>query len=123
MRPFIGRNRGETSVSKIEDRPLTWQHLLEALPDGTAVLDEHGVVQEVNTLLTSFTGYSREQLAGQNVQMFVPARHRGAERMARREHARDPNTRLMWSDQDLTVLCSDGREVSAMETAPVLVGP
>jgi diguanylate cyclase (GGDEF)-like protein/PAS domain S-box-containing protein len=99
-------------VSNVEERALSWQHLLEALPDATALLDHRGVMHYVNTLLATMTGYTREQLEGQNVQMLVPSRHRDSEEVVRRQHASDPNTRLIWSDRDLTVLRSDGSELS-----------
>jgi Amt family ammonium transporter len=99
-------------VSTLEGHPLSWHHLIEALPDGTALLDQRGVIHYVNDLLVSLTGYEREELVGQNVQMLVPPRHHEAEMIARHEHARDPNTRLIWSDGDLTVLRRDGTELS-----------
>jgi Amt family ammonium transporter len=99
-------------VSKVQDQSLSWQDLLEALPDATALLDDRGIMHYVNTMLTAMTGYTREQLEGQDVQMLVPSRHRESEEVVRREHARDPNTRLIWSDRDLTVLRSDASELS-----------
>jgi diguanylate cyclase (GGDEF)-like protein/PAS domain S-box-containing protein len=99
-------------VSTLEGHPLSWHHLIEALPDGTALLDQRGVIHYVNDLLLTLTGYERDELIGRNVQMLVPPRHRDAEMLARQEHARDPSTRLIWSDGDLTVLRHDGTELS-----------
>jgi Amt family ammonium transporter len=99
-------------VSNLEEQALSWQHLLEALPDATALLDNRGIMHNVNTLLATMTGYTREQLEGQNVQMLVPSRHRESEEVVRRQRASDPNTRLIWSDRDLTVLRSDASELS-----------
>jgi PAS domain S-box-containing protein len=44
--------------------------------------------------------------------MLMPPRHRGAASTKRDQYARDPKTRLMWSNRDLSVLCRDGRELS-----------
>ena len=99
-------------VSYFENHPLAWQNLLEALPDGTALLDGHGTILYANELLIHLTGYSREELVGQNVRLLVPPQHRDAEVAARQQHARNPNTRIIWSDRDLTVLCKDGSELS-----------
>lgn len=110
-------------VSHVNDPALSWEEFLEALPDGTALLDEHGVMQRVNSVLTELTGYSREELTGQNVQMLVPDHLRDTEHVARREHARNPNARLIWSDMDLSVLCHDGSEVSVdFALSPINVG-
>ena len=100
------------TVSVFEDQPFSSLDLLEALPDGTAFLDDRGVMHFVNELLCELTGYARGELVGQNVQMLIPKRHRRAQRMAQREYANNPNARFIWSDQDLTVLCRDGSELS-----------
>jgi diguanylate cyclase (GGDEF)-like protein/PAS domain S-box-containing protein len=96
----------------MEDEALSWQSLVEALPDGTALLDERGVMRYVNELLTVLTGFSRDELVGQSVQMLVPPRHRNAESQARQQYLRDRDTRLIWSDRDLSVLRRDGSELS-----------
>jgi len=80
-------------------------------PDGTALIDGHGTMLFVNDLLSSLTGYTREELTDENVQMLVPPQHKNKEFDARNEHARNPNTRIIWSDQDLTVLRKDGSEL------------
>jgi PAS domain S-box-containing protein len=103
---------GDKELRDIVDNALSWESLVEALPDGTALLDEHGVMRYVNELLTVLTGFSREELVGQSVAMLVPARHRAAESRARSEYVRDPNARLIWSDRDLSVQCRDGGELS-----------
>jgi diguanylate cyclase (GGDEF)-like protein/PAS domain S-box-containing protein len=95
-------------VSNREERSISWQSLLEALPDGTALLDGHGVMHYVNAELAYLTGYTREELVGQNVQMLIPPELRSLEGEARRQYARDPESRIIWSDRDLTVLQKDG---------------
>jgi len=56
------------------------------------------------------TGYEREDLVGQNVEMLVPPSLRKAVRQARRHHAKNP-TNLIWNSPELSMLCKDGREV------------
>jgi diguanylate cyclase (GGDEF)-like protein/PAS domain S-box-containing protein len=98
-------------VSFFKDVNLSWQSLMEAMPDGTALIDGHGVMRYVNELLSELTGYSRDELVGQNVQMLVPPRLGTMEDEARRQFARDPDSRIIWSDRDLTVLRMDGSEL------------
>jgi diguanylate cyclase (GGDEF)-like protein/PAS domain S-box-containing protein len=99
-------------VTTPEDLSISWQSLLEALPDGTALLDLHGVMHYVNTELAFLTGYGRDELVGQNVQILIPPKLRSMEGEARRQYSRDPNSRIIWNDRDLTVLCKDGSERS-----------
>lgn len=56
-------------MRSLEEHSLPSQHLLEALPDGTALIDVLGVMQYVNAELSHLTGYSREEVVGQNVQI------------------------------------------------------
>ena len=103
----------ERGVSRVLGaHPVSWDRILETLPDGIGLLDDHGVMHYVNDNLMRMTGYSREELIGQNVKMLVPPRHSEMEGVARREHARDPRTSFVWSDLDLSVLCKDGSELS-----------
>jgi diguanylate cyclase (GGDEF)-like protein/PAS domain S-box-containing protein len=99
-------------VTRLASNSLSWQELLEALPDGTALLDERGVIRYVNDLLLTLTGYTREELVNQNVEILVPPRLRETELAARREHGRNPNARRIWSDENLSVLRHDGTELS-----------
>jgi len=99
-------------VSSPEGLSISWPSLLEALPDGTALIDGHGVMHYVNAELAYLTGYTREELVGQNVQILIPPALRPMEGEARREYARDPDSRIIWNDRELTVLCKDGTERS-----------
>jgi diguanylate cyclase (GGDEF)-like protein/PAS domain S-box-containing protein len=91
---------------------LSWQELLEALPDGTALLDERGEIRYVNQVLLTLTGYTREELVNESVEILVPPRLRDREDVVRDEHGKYPNVRLIWSDQNLSVLRHDGSELS-----------
>jgi diguanylate cyclase (GGDEF)-like protein/PAS domain S-box-containing protein len=90
--------------------PSSWNGLLEALPEATALLDGLGVVHYVNGLLTDLTGYEQHELIGQDVQILVPEHLRVRLLRARRER---PHTAVasMWNDEDLTILCRDGRNI------------
>ena len=106
-----------------EDLSISWQSLLEALPDGTALIDRHGVMRFVNGLLSDLTGYSREELVGRNVEMLVPPQLREMEGEAREEFARDPNVRIIWSDRDLSVMRKDGGELPVdFALSPLVLG-
>jgi diguanylate cyclase (GGDEF)-like protein/PAS domain S-box-containing protein len=93
-------------VTTPEDRSISWQSLLEALPDGTALMDLHGVMRYVNTELAFLTGYRSDELVGENVQMLIPPGLRSMEGEARRQYARDPKSRSV--DFALSPLTLDG---------------
>ncbi len=117
-----GRDERRVAVSAFEEHSLSWQSLLEALPDGTALIDVHGVMHYVNAELSHLTGYSREELVGQNVQMLVPPALRPMEDEARREYSRDPEQRLIWNDRTLSALRKDGSELPVdFALSPILL--
>ncbi len=90
--------------------PPSWNGLLEALPEPTALIDGDGVVHYVNGLLTELTGYEPHELIGQDVAILVPERLRERLWRARRERPRSAPA-SMWSDPDLTVQRRDGEEI------------
>jgi PAS domain S-box-containing protein len=99
-------------MSNPEGHSIAWQSLLESLPDGTALIDGHGVMHYVNAELAHLTGYTHDELVGQNVLMLIPPNLRPMEGEARRQYARDPDSRIMWNDRELNVLRKDGTERS-----------
>lgn len=50
---------------------LSWQELLAALPDGTALLDEQGLLLAVNDALCELVGRTREELIGFDSKLFT----------------------------------------------------
>ena len=103
-------------VTYVEDYPLSWNHLLEVLPDGIAFVDEHGMIRYANERLTFLTGYTRDELVGQAIEMLVPTPQREAHVIYRGEYTQDPSARDMGSNLNLTLLCHDGNEL-AVEVA------
>jgi diguanylate cyclase (GGDEF)-like protein/PAS domain S-box-containing protein len=99
-------------VSYLKNNSLSWQELVEALPDGTALIDERGMIRYVNELLLTLTGYERQQLVDHDVQILVPSRLRYADYIARHEYVRDPKQRLVRGDHNLTVLNHESHELS-----------
>ncbi|HUZ42236.1 MAG TPA: EAL domain-containing protein [Acidimicrobiales bacterium] len=112
-----------TVVTRDGDLSISWQSLLEAMPDGTALIDGHGVMHCVNEELTLITGYDRDELVGENVLVLIPPELRAMEEEARRRFAQDPDSRIIWNDRELTVLCKDGTERSVdFALSPLVVG-
>jgi diguanylate cyclase (GGDEF)-like protein/PAS domain S-box-containing protein len=94
--------------------PLPLNSLLEVLPDGIAFVDEYGVICHVNERLESLTGYARDFLVGQAVNVLVQSRYQDANAARRRGLVRDPPSRAQATAGDLgySLLCQDGRELT-----------
>jgi diguanylate cyclase (GGDEF)-like protein/PAS domain S-box-containing protein len=55
----------------VSSSALSWQELLEALPDGTALLDEHGLLEAVNDAFCELVGRARDELIGFDSRLFT----------------------------------------------------
>jgi diguanylate cyclase (GGDEF)-like protein/PAS domain S-box-containing protein len=108
-------------VSYFEGRPLSWHHLLEVLPDGIAYVDEHWVICHANERLEALSGYARDELVGQAIEMLLPSRYRDGHVTHRGKFAWDPIARAMTSDLGLKLLRQDGSEIAVNAALAPLV--
>lgn len=118
--PGVGlRVEGNLSGDRpVNLRPITegyvvsWDQLLESMPDGIALIDEYGVIRHVNENLEVLTGYPRAELVNREVEELVPSRYRGEHVKFRETWAQHPMSRAIGGGFDLTLLCRDGSELA-----------
>ncbi len=103
---------GEDWTGGLEDHDCPQLRLLELMPDGVALVDERGVVRFVNDILAAMTGYPREELVNQSVDLLVPIQHRSRHTAHRAAYSQHPSTRQMGAELDLTLVCQDGTELA-----------
>jgi PAS domain S-box-containing protein len=87
--------------------------LLEAAPDAMIIVDGRGRIILANHQMQKIFGYTREELAGQPIEMLVPERFRKAHPKHRLGYFADPRTRPMGAGIDLFALRKDGSEFPA----------
>ncbi|HET6922156.1 MAG TPA: PAS domain-containing sensor histidine kinase, partial [Anaeromyxobacteraceae bacterium] len=88
--------------------------LLESVPDAMVIVDRtDGRIVHLNRVAEELFGYRREELAGQPVEVLLPARVREAHRGHRAGYAAAPRTRPMGFGQDLFALRKGGEEFPA----------
>ncbi len=102
--------RADTPATFLSAHPPSWNGLLEALPEPTALLDGDGIVHYVNGLLTALTDYTPGELIGQDVVILMPERLRERLLRTRRERPRHA-VAAIWNDEDLTIQRRDGQEI------------
>lgn len=84
------------------------------MPDGVLLCDPRGRIVETNRSLEQLTGYSRDELVGQPVELLVPAQARSRHRVDRRHYQARPRRRSMGSvDNDFMVQRKNGSTFSA----------
>jgi diguanylate cyclase (GGDEF)-like protein/PAS domain S-box-containing protein len=91
-----------------EDHPALAHDVLEMLPNGVAVLDDEGVIGHLNQRLADVTGYSVQDLVGQDIQKIAPNFHLKSQLFTCRGDAEKMEKLHAWFDQDLELLCRDG---------------
>lgn len=96
----------------LEGHPLSWDRLLEVLPDGIAFVDPHGVIHYVSECFALLTGYDSSELVGQIIEVLLPPKSRDAHRAQRDHFNRDPGFRTMGRDLNITLLRRDGGELA-----------
>lgn len=99
--------RDITSDKKAE---AMFEGLLESAPDAIVLVGTDGVIRLVNAQAENLFGYRREELLGRPIEMLVPEHVRDLHPSHRAAYFRDPITRPMGADLELTALRKDGSE-------------
>ena len=109
MRGTDERRRG---LSDPDEQLLALHQLLEAMPDGIALLDRHDVIRDVNGCLTALTGFAPSDLVGRDVAELVSPGARASFARHRAAAIPESGVREIGSDDDLTILRRDGSDVA-----------
>jgi len=122
-----GRVVGVATMSRdLSDRQLaeaTFRGVLDMAPDAILGVNVQGSIVLLNAQCEQMFRYSRDELAGQSVDILVPDRARAAHADHRAHYYQDPATRPMGAGMELTAVRSDGTEfpaeisLSALDTA------
>lgn len=98
---------------EIERRRLAderFRLLLESAPDAMVIVNAEGVIEIVNERCESMFGYSRSELVGQAVEIFVPEAARDAHIAQRLGYVTEAEPKPMGAGRELFGLRSDGSE-------------
>lgn len=104
------RKQAEAALRRSEEEFRT---LVEFAPTGIVMVNADGRICMVNARLESDTGYLRQELLGQSVEVLVPVRHVHAHAAHRQRYAGSPGVRPMGAGLDLHVRRKDGSEFPA----------
>jgi methyl-accepting chemotaxis protein len=104
------RKSANNRSSVHEERADIYREIVEAAPIGFVVIDEDGIIEQVNSQVEALFGYRREELIGQPIEMLVPPRFRANHPADRNSFFADPRSRVMGMGRNLTGLRKDGSE-------------
>ena len=109
----LARPDEEENVSeplRLAAEALLSPSLLEAVPDATLVVNQEGIVLQVNSQVETLFGYTRDELIGQPVEVLVPDRQRPQHHHHRKQFTEQPKVRRMGAGLDLYGRRRDGSE-------------
>jgi diguanylate cyclase (GGDEF)-like protein/PAS domain S-box-containing protein len=91
-----------------EDHPVLAHDILEIMPSGVAVIDDEGVIGDLNQRAADMTGYAVDDLVGQDVQKIVPNFRRDSQLFTCRDDAAKMKDLHTWLDPEIEVRRRDG---------------
>lgn len=88
-----------------------WQRTLtKSLPDGLIVIDNKGIIKEVNNQTLELFGYQEKDLIGESLNKLIPMRFHGNHNNNIQQYLSKPRTRAMGSGLDLYATRQNGTE-------------
>ncbi len=99
---------GAMKTTAIEQR---LQATVESSPSGLLMTDGAGIIMLVNREIERLSGYSRDELIGQSVDLLVPLRSRPQHPSFRKAFQKHPESRAMGGGRELFAQRKDGTEV------------
>jgi PAS domain S-box-containing protein len=111
------------SNPKMLAETLLTTSILEAIPDAVAIVNQQGVIIQVNSQIEKLFGYTRDELIGQKIEILVPERQRPHHDQHREQYHQQPKIRRMGSGLDLYGRRRDGSEFPVeISLSPVVAG-
>jgi diguanylate cyclase (GGDEF)-like protein/PAS domain S-box-containing protein len=95
-------------IERIEIQNLREKLVLSSAPDGILWVDQKGCILMANPAMETLSGYSTQELVGQNVDLFLPLHLRARHAESMRGYFNAPHSRAMGS-MDLKLLRRDGQ--------------
>ena len=121
----ISRNITErkTQEQALRDSEKRFRSLMESAPDAMVMVNQSGYIELVNSQTEHLFGYTREELAGQAIEMLIPEPFHSRHATHRDGYIADPRVRGMGVGLELYALRKDGSHLpveislSPIETA------
>jgi PAS domain S-box-containing protein len=121
----VDRARAEEALRRSEEKTRA---ILEAAAEGVVIVDAAGRIEFVNAKTETMFDYDRKELIGENLEILLPERFRGAHVVHRANYFTAPRARPMGLGLELSGRRKDGSEfpveisLSFVRTEAVAVG-
>jgi len=103
-----GVSDGPSVEASASDVALDYKAVFDSAPDGIVVVDDKGLIIEVNSSALAQFGYGREELVGEPVEILIPDSQRAAHEQHRASFQAEPASRPMGAGLVLVGQRKDG---------------
>lgn len=107
VQDITAQQQDRDALERSEER---FRQVVEAAPDGLAMVDDTGHLVLVNAGLEQMFGYSREELIGQSIEFLMPTRYREDHLHKRNHYLHEPDARDMAGRKELYARRKDNSE-------------
>ncbi|SHH77563.1 PAS domain S-box protein [Ferrimonas marina] len=108
----IGAEAMLTDISDEVEAGRWYQSIIEAAPDAILLVEPEGRIVYLNEQAEKLTGYDKQELLGQAVEILLPKGFRGHHPTLRQRFTQDSHPRPMGLNKDLSLLRKDGLELA-----------
>ncbi len=108
-----------SELAELRQTKTLFQALFEYDPDAIVVVNSEGKIVQINSQAEKMFGYSREEVLGSKVEIFVPERFREQHAKQLRNYMLKPRIRLLGTDLELYGRRRDGSEFPV----DIMLGP
>ena len=102
----------QDAVTQLADSERQFRAVVEATPAGMLMVCGDGSIEYANSVLEKLFGYEKGELIGQPVEILVPDPLRAGHPQLRAAYMRQPLTRAMGANRDLSAVRKDGSKVA-----------
>ncbi len=96
--------------NKIAENEIWQRTLTKSLPDGLIVVNQQGIIHDINDQTLTLFGYNEDELIGENLNKLIPQRYHGHHFENIQNYIQQPRTRPMGSGLDLFATRKNGTE-------------
>ena len=102
---IVERKHAEEALQRSEER---FRKLVEGAPDGIVIVDAQGCIKLANEKIVQLSGYDRDELCGQPIEILVPESFRHNHKALRSSYISSPSTRNLSATQGLMARRKNG---------------
>lgn len=109
-------------MTAVKLNDMAFEALLEAMPDALILVSADGTIKAVNQKLEELSGYSKEELLDQAVELLIPDRIRESHKLIREKFGEAPISRSMGESLTIFLHAKTGIEIPVdISLSPLVV--